>query len=421
MIFSRGKLLIIPDSPDVLVYGSPREALHAEISGRIVYTTNIPRPVSSLIVRFRPKNEELFNPAMSVACQSEISSVIVKDGISATTATELPFNEAAGQQEWRFSMSIPGNISETVFTPTAFIAYELVAEIRIGSITHWSPFCKQVSSIPMTVKRVPAPGSLWASVAEEPMDISAIWQGKLELSAVASSRIAYDSQPFCIRGVIRPLTKGMRLLRTTFDIREAVDGPFDSGNEPSSRSHIASRCTHDLCAESSAACQDGMRVVVPFPHDTATRRRPGLVIDQEIQISGSLNVPRAYEDIQYDIAVGPIRVSHVLFFSAAIADERGQVHTVRLSSGVYVLPRTAVDTAVLPRYEHSDKDVLLAAGQRWSLRNSDTQLEDTVERLCCQQHHQGDNSPPAYECVDLYISRPMQSAVYVGCGVAAQP
>ncbi|KAJ2616026.1 hypothetical protein H4S08_000987, partial [Coemansia sp. RSA 1365] len=414
-------LHIIPDSPDVLVYGSPREARCGMVSGRIVYTTNSRRSVNSLIVRFRSKNEELFNPAMSVACQSEITCIVVKDGTPATTATELPFNEAAGQQEWRFSIGIPGNINETVFTPTAFIAYELVAEIRIGSFSQWSPFCKQVSSIPMTVKRVPSPDSLWSSIAEEAMDISAVWRGKLELSAAASSRIVHDSQPFHIRGIVRPLIKGMRLLRTTFDIREAINGPFDNYSELSSRSHIASKCTHDLCIATPADCQDDMQVVISFPQDASTRRRPGLEIDQEIQISGSLNVPRAYEDIQYDIAVGPIRVSHELFFSVSVADERGQVHTVRLSTGIYVLPRTTVDTADLPRYEQSDKDVLLAAGQSCSLRSSNVSLNDTMEHLRSQHNLHSNNPPPAYESLGICISRSIQSTMHVGCGVTMQP
>ncbi|KAJ2338035.1 hypothetical protein GGF43_006970, partial [Coemansia sp. RSA 2618] len=85
-MFAKGRLQIILDAADVVVYGSPREARSAVITGRIVYATRTPRAVSSLVVRFRPKHEELFNPAMSVACQAEITCAVVKDGCVSAAA-----------------------------------------------------------------------------------------------------------------------------------------------------------------------------------------------------------------------------------------------------------------------------------------------------------------------------------------------
>ncbi|KAJ1813431.1 hypothetical protein LPJ56_003426, partial [Coemansia sp. RSA 2599] len=63
-------------------------------------------------------------------------------------------------------------------------------------------------------------------------------------------------------------------------------------------------------------------------------------------------------------------VSHELVFAVSVVDEVGQVHNVRLSSGVYVFPRVSSEVVDLPRYENSDKDVLLAAGQCWTLDSS---------------------------------------------------
>ncbi|KAJ1735612.1 hypothetical protein LPJ61_000450 [Coemansia biformis] len=372
MPFARGRLQLIPDTPDIVVHGAPREARCAVLSGRIVYLARSPRPICSLVVRFRPKHEELFNPALSVACQPEMCCVVVRDGRVSADSTELAIDECAGRQEWRFSMDIPGNISETVFTPSAFIAYELVAEIRTSPLAHLMPFCKQVCVVPIAVKRVPAAGSLWAAMADEPLDASATWRERIDMSAAAGSRIAHDAQSFRATGTLRPLVKGMCLLRAAFELRESTDGPFDSWGEGPPRGHTVAMCVRDLCAPAApSARQDPMSVRCDFTPTTASRR-PGIAIDQDVRISGTLRVPAAYGDVQYDIATGPVRVSHELVFSATVVDEAGQVHTVRLSTGVYVFPPGRAPLAELPRYENVAKDTLLAAGQYWGQAGSTT-------------------------------------------------
>ncbi|KAJ2296016.1 hypothetical protein IWW55_005244, partial [Coemansia sp. RSA 2706] len=79
----------------------------------------------------------------------------------------------------------------------------------------------------------------------------------------------------------------------------------------------------------------------------------------EIQVAGTLSVPSAYSHVQYDVSAGPIRVSHELVFVAQVVEETGEVHSVRLSTGVYMLPSVAPLAVDLPRYEHVAKDVLL--------------------------------------------------------------
>ncbi|KAJ2817554.1 hypothetical protein IWW50_006128, partial [Coemansia erecta] len=106
----------------------------------------------------------------------------------------------------------------------------------------------------------------------------------------------------------------------------------------------------------------------------------------EIQVVGALRVPRAYSQIQYDVAVGPIRVSHEVVFIAQVVEESGEVHSVRLSTGVYVLPCTAPPAADLPRYEHAAKDVLLAS----------TGANSELARLWSQRPGSDDIPPPEY-------------------------
>ncbi|KAJ1664519.1 hypothetical protein EV178_004032 [Coemansia sp. RSA 1646] len=369
-MLSKGRLQIIPDSPDIFLHGPLREARCSVISGRIVFTSKTPRAVSSLVVRFRPKEEDMLNPAMSVAFLSEITCVVVRDGVVGETSSELPYSAASGQQMWRFSVGVPGNINETVFAPSAFVAYELVAELRTAAgFVSWAPFCKLVASAPVAVKRVLASDSVWASMASEPMNVSAVWRDRIELTSIAASHVVSDSQNIRVSGVLRPLLKGMRLLRAGFELREFISGPFDSvGENGGARGHTAARCSRDIntAVPNAAESSDCVQIRMEFPAKSS-QNRAGVVIDQDIQVTGCLKTPPAYDGIQYDIPMGPIRITHELVFAASVVDECGQVHNVRLSSGIYVFPNTSLALTELPRYEHSDKDILLAAGRRWSL------------------------------------------------------
>ncbi|KAJ1657237.1 hypothetical protein GGF38_004441, partial [Coemansia sp. RSA 25] len=375
----KGKLEVVLDSPDVVLYGSPRVARFAEITGRVVLTSKTPQSASSLIVRLKPKYQNPFNPMLSALWVSDITQTIVKDGEVDDASVAIPHDPSTGHQQWHFAMAIPGNIFETVHTPDVLVAYELVAEMRATSVSHWVPFCKLAHSTPVSIKRLPAADSAWATIANEPMYASAVWRNSVEMTAIAGSRVMHDSQSFEVTGVVRPLHKGMRLLCAGFEIRESLEGYLRSSTQESSQRKTVAKCSCDITTTSlgtlrrSDSVATDMASNVHFKMEyppTSTPHRIGVAIDQEIQVFGALSVPCAYKEIQYDIASGPIRVSHELVFSASIVDEHGQVHNVRLSSGIYVLPQSTQVPVDLPRYEHSDKDILLAAGRRWSLDSS---------------------------------------------------
>ncbi|KAJ1998507.1 hypothetical protein H4R26_005433 [Coemansia thaxteri] len=302
-------------------------------------------------------------------------------------------------------MAIPGNIFETVYTPDVFVAYELVAELRTTAMAHWVPFCRMAHSVPICIKRIPAAESAWATVANEPMYASAVWRGSLELTVIADSRVMHDSQSFDISGVIRPLHKGLRLLCAGFELRESLEGYLRCLTQETAQKSIVAKCSCDISAASLGASSDSansstVRFKMEYP-PVSVPRRAGVAIDQEVQVFGALSVPRAYTDIQYDIATGPIRVSHELVFSASVVDECGQVHNVRLSSGIYVLPELSQPPVELPRYEHSAKDILLAAGQQRLSQNVSAATclplwtaESLVAQYLCQDAPP--QSPPAY-------------------------
>ncbi|KAJ1719578.1 hypothetical protein LPJ53_005684 [Coemansia erecta] len=404
MLFSKSKLQLIPDSEHIVLHGTPRDARCAVVSGRILLASKVPRAVTSLTVRFRPKQEDLLNPAMSISCLSEITCTVVKDGRLGPTSQELPYNPATMTHEWHFSIGIPGNISETVFSPSAFIAYELAAELRTASVVQWAPFCKLTCAVPIAVKRLPAADSALLAIANESVSVAAKWRDRVELTTIAGSRVVHDSRAFQVSGVVRPLLKGMRLLRAGFEVREFIDGPFESSSHtssPSPRGSTVARCSRDVNAATLGMCQDSVHINMEFP-PCSVQRRSGIVVDQEIQISGTLQIPKAYDDIQYDISIGPIKVSHELVFAVSIVDEVGQVHNVRLSSGIYAFPCVSSAIIDLPRYENSSKDTLLAAGQRWTLDSSTAErFEASSPWIAGAADNAGDRmftltSPPEY-------------------------
>ncbi|KAJ2746659.1 hypothetical protein GGI20_001160 [Coemansia sp. BCRC 34301] len=406
MFFSKGKLEVVLDSPDIVLYGSPREARFAEITGRVVLTSKTPQPASSLIVRLKPKYQNPFNPVLSALWMSDITYTIIKDGEIDDASVAIPHDSTTGQQQWCFAMAIPGNILETVFTPDVLVAYELGAEMRTTSASHWVPFCKLAHSVPICIKRLPAADSAWSTIANEPMYASAVWRNSVEMTAIAGSRIMHDSQSFEVTGVVRPLHKGMRLLCAGFEIRESLEGYLRCLTLESSQRSIVAKCSCDITATSLGTIRRSESVVATdMPSNVRFKmeyppasipHRAGVAIDQEIQVFGTLSVPRAYTNIQYDIASGPIRVSHELVFSASIVDEHGQVHSVRLSSGIYVLPQSTQVPVDLPRYEHSDRDILLAAGRRWSLDSSiETFLPSWTGAMATQRMCQ-ESQPPEY-------------------------
>ncbi|KAJ2830128.1 hypothetical protein GGI24_001980 [Coemansia furcata] len=302
-------------------------------------------------------------------------------------------------------MAIPGNIFETVCTPEVTIAYELVVEMRTTSVCNWVPFSKLSRSVPILIKRLPAADSAWATIANEPMYASAVWRNSVEMTAIAGSRVMHDAQSFEVTGVVRPLYKGMRLLCAGFEIRESLEGNLRCPTQETSQRSIVAKCSCDITTTSlettrysgpvASDMASGVRFKMEYP-PASVPHRAGVAIDQEIQVFGTVVVPRAYTEIQYDIATGPIRVSHELVFSASIVDEHGQVHNVRLSSGIYVLPKSTQAPVDLPRYEHSDKDILLAAGRRWSLDSSSVSCLPSwtgsmnTQRMCLE------SPPPAY-------------------------
>ncbi|KAJ1965241.1 hypothetical protein GGI12_000891 [Dipsacomyces acuminosporus] len=381
MISSSSTLHIIPDTPDITLYGAVAEARGTILSGRAVLSSRTPqsRRIKSLTVTLRSQREKLFQSASSLAPPTNLTCVLIDNGTCNPAAMPTQYDRAKGQQEWRFSIYVPGSLNETVFTTPAFVAYELVAEIKFTSTFFQGSLTSK--PLPIAVKRAPLADSVWAAIASEPMNVSAMWRDRVELTAMTRSRIVHDQEEIKVDGVIRPLIKGLRLLRVGFQIRQYVEAPLDGMVGVMRLCQTVAKTSRQVSGPASCTgSEDGIELSMEFPHaadDCKSSAAEGILIDQEISVSSRVSTPEVYKTIQFDIPQGPVKVTHDLVFAASVVDEQGQVHNVRLSSGVFVLPQAAPSSdGLLPRYEDVWSDtLLLAAGQQKALATHATIFE----------------------------------------------
>ncbi|KAJ1956446.1 hypothetical protein EC988_001347 [Linderina pennispora] len=394
-------LCVILDSPEVILSGSPGSASNAFITGRVVLGSQSAAMLRNLTVSFRPRRKKLFQSTYSVTPLIDIHTTLVED---ATTPSHIihTINHREGKLEWRFSLAIPGDTAETVFTRDIFIAYEVVAEARLRSA-----FGSLVASKPqhIAVKRVPMLDSQWVSLVSEPITETAKWQGRLELTLLSPSRVITDSQPVPVRGVLRPMEKGIKMLRAGFQITERTISDVDAFgvSHSISATHIINENLTDIIAgHSTNRLGCGSAGIEASFAELLTSDRAvamGLPIDQDMSVARSLTVPAAYTGIQYDVRRGPVRVTHDLVFSAAIADESGNVHNLRLATPIFVLPDIAASGVNLPRYEEVGFDTLIEAA------TVDVDVLDTLSQIECTEESPlavlgykscGDLPPPSY-------------------------
>ncbi|KAJ2748230.1 hypothetical protein IWQ56_007517, partial [Coemansia nantahalensis] len=218
---------------------------------------------------------------------------------------------------------------------------------------------------PIAVKRVPRPDCLWSLAASQAVNESATWRGRVELSLVAASHIVHDQQRLAVRGVIRPLEKGLALRRAGFQIVEHIT--HNVGLHGTLQPCLAKRVVVDNMAETTAA---GDLPCEPASTALAAHVDQELLV-QETSVESRLSVPPAYTGIQYDIRRGPARTSHELVLFVTIADAHGCTHRLRLATPVYVLPRADAYSTSPPRYEDAAADRLVAADADAQQRDRD--------------------------------------------------
>ncbi|ORX72779.1 hypothetical protein DL89DRAFT_264976 [Linderina pennispora] len=380
-MLSSQTLQIRLDRPDVVLYGLPHEAHNQVLSGRVVLTTRSQQRVRSLTITLRSLKEKLFQTAYAAAPSIELTHTV---------------DTSQGTYSWPFAISIPGSLNESVFTPHAFIGYEVVAEMRTHSAIQLLPFVSKC--VPVHVKRIPLPDSPWMAAAAEGLNVSAGWRNKIELTGITRSRIVHDQDLVRVRGVLRPLVKGLRVLSVGFQLREYVEVPFDDlFGAVSHGCQVVAQSTRAVDACNTVKVVDGIKVNTRFS-PTAASRTGGIMLDQEISVSGAVFAPKAFTGVQYDICEGPLRISHDIVFMASIIDENMTVHNIRLSSVVYVMPKGATTGCELPRYEDSAMDTLIctAGDQKDFVDSSDSAVRVARFSTCGNGLTIIDIPPPVY-------------------------
>ncbi|KAJ2849709.1 hypothetical protein IWW36_002436 [Coemansia brasiliensis] len=332
-MLSTASVSVYPDTAEATLYGGPNVANDAVITGRVVVTGRSARQVASLQVTLRAQRGRRFQGQQSVTPPTQLQAVLVADGKAAVTHEQL----SARAHSWQFSITVPGSTAETVFARTSFVAYELVAEAGVSGT-----FAGTVQSKPIAVaiKRAPPPDSVWAATAGAALFETADWRGQLQLALAADSRILHsDDQALAIRGIVRPLVKGLQLRRAAFQLVERIVLSSDSSS--------ASRTVADIDVD-----------IDPDQCTSSLLKQEGIALDHETSTERTLSVPTEYAGIQYDVHRGPIRTYHELALSVSIVDVQGSVHNLRLASPVFVLPRPC--RAALPRYEDTPADRLVS-------------------------------------------------------------
>ncbi|KAJ2721974.1 hypothetical protein GGI07_003624 [Coemansia sp. Benny D115] len=163
-----------------------------------------------------------------------------------------------------------------------------------------------------------------------------------------------------VRGVIRPLAKGISMVRAGFQIIERTGRKvlvFGSEQAITQNEIIVDNCV-DM--PSSQHPHGSNRSNGDFSSNSNNIvDQSGLPLTQEISASRCLSVPEAYTAIQYDIHRGPIRINHELVMFVTILDDTNTLHNLRLSTPMFVLPKLVGKQLNLPRYEETGLDRLV--------------------------------------------------------------
>ncbi|KAJ1800959.1 hypothetical protein LPJ59_000688 [Coemansia sp. RSA 2399] len=353
-MLSTSPLTLHLDKDEVVLYGGPSEASGTFITGRVAVALKYVNQVKNLSVVLRPQRQRLFQSMNPATPPIHLQVTLVVDGRTAPHAEHGSVGSKG--HEWHFSIGIPGEIAETAYSKTHFVAYELLAEANVSS-TFTSTI--QSKAHPVAIKRTPSADSSWTIAANEPFCENAVWRSRLDISIVCDTHLLHDQQAVSVRGVLRPLEKGFSLVRAGFRLTERIAyTPNTVGwTAVEATKRIVVDNTIDLPSTSPVpyAGEDSSDLYGTGPN----AGQKGLPLCQEISASRSLKVPEAYKGIQYDIHRGPIRISHEIVFFVTIIDRIGNMHNLQLCAPVFVLPKLDGKRTILPRYEDTDTDPLL--------------------------------------------------------------
>ncbi|KAI8324934.1 hypothetical protein GQ54DRAFT_295768 [Martensiomyces pterosporus] len=332
---------ILPDTPSIILRGTPAEASGQILSGRVMVRLGHSIKVKSAAITFQSAT----SPKSIAWRQTSIGSdILMKQELFSAADTPRGYEtwaaDDAGAREFPFSFAVPGNLHESVNTEFGHVCYELRVSIRTCGfgINSWT------DSLRIPVYRVPEDGSPWAIALADSLQLQADWLGAVELEILSDAAAYSDKSKIQVRTIVRPLQKGQLLLDVGLRLREHI------------HCKTAVNKYGDFKDSEKVVCECSQKTCDPESGNLYT-----LPLQQEHSFDMSLDVPKAFNGIQFDMQTAQLRITHELMFFATILDKNQEPHYLSISAPVMVVPSAALESTdvELPAYRESNGDRLL--------------------------------------------------------------
>ncbi|KAJ1966003.1 hypothetical protein GGI12_000377 [Dipsacomyces acuminosporus] len=332
---------ILPDTPYVILRGTAAEASGQVLSGRIMVRLGHSLKVKTVSVAFHSAaaTKYIYN-RQSPLC----SDILMEQQVFSAENTPRGYATwATGDKdahEFPFSFAIPGNLHESVNTDFGNACYELKVVIRTCGfgINLWT------ESMRIPVFRIPEEGSPWAIALVDSLQLQADWLGAVELQLLSDAVAYTDRSQINIRAIVRPLQKNQRLIEVGLRLRE----------------HIRYKSVVNRFGD----VKDSIKAICECSRKTSDPESGGLhalSLQQEHPFDMSLEIPKAFHGVQFDMESPQVHIAHEVMLFATILDRDSEPHYLSISAPVMIVPSMAIQSShlELPAYDSTNEDRLL--------------------------------------------------------------
>ncbi|ORX71625.1 hypothetical protein DL89DRAFT_256608 [Linderina pennispora] len=334
---------IVLDTDTVSLFGERTQAAGHILTGKVVARFRTTTKVRSLDVSFTGEQAISFTPRPASASArgrqspvtanrrlADISQQLVVPGADKSTATF-----SAGMHELRFELVLPGDLPPTANLLFGSISYTVRAKL---TLTGLRSNCS--AQTPVVVVRNPGEGSEWADASADALSASAEWEDKVKVTLARDSHIVADSALAQFTCIVEPGIKGLRLMALDLVLKEVQTVFRDAGHVPVHRE-----------------TQVIARKRIAFG-------RQGSAADSREEHRVALNMPAAYEDVQFELQSDSVTVRHQVVLTALVKAPEGAIVEMTIPAYVSVLPNAGANGTIdLPLYESSGSDRLIQTSQ----------------------------------------------------------
>ncbi|PIA17335.1 hypothetical protein COEREDRAFT_14793 [Coemansia reversa NRRL 1564] len=346
------RALILPDSPGVILRGEQSEASSQPLSGRVVFHLGHSLKVSKVTIAF----QSVGSSKQQIRLHSTSKRVLFEHNLF--NASNYPkgyvrwysrhTHNYPEEYEYPFSITIPGNIEESIHTDFGRICYELKVTIFTCGfgINTWT------ESLKVPVYRLSNYDLQHTISLNEPLCVQSNWLDIVRLQILGDTAAIADNSKLHARIVVQPLQKGLNLVDIGVSLSETVHSKslVDRFGDPRKSSKIIYQRQQTT-------------------GDTATG---GLPLLCEHYFDLVLHIPKAFTGVQYTMNTARLRVVHELVLTATVVDKHREPHHLRLSSFVCIVPSAVLINEIsnLPAYCSTRLDRLLLSSNGRSTASS---------------------------------------------------